>query len=180
MLACNQGSSKSKKSDKRTLLETAEVCSDYPSEIDSLNLQSLFDSARWYIYTWQCDLPYISKKDTLRQRTFAELELVFSRLTIDSDTLELNFDFIDNRAPVLSTSMKNYTELLTGVGFNVKSHQKIYMSSPNGFTMTTKGGMSRFEQPLQPEVIKYIAEKWGNLNPCFRYLTDKQRLKNSK
>jgi hypothetical protein len=59
LVACSEGGSQSKKPDKGILLDTTvRVCSDYPSSIDSLKLQTLYDGARWYIYAWHCDLPY--------------------------------------------------------------------------------------------------------------------------
>jgi hypothetical protein len=58
--------------------------------------------------------------------------------------------------------------LVTGVGFDTTTKKKIYMVSSN-VTITHKGNpQSRYENPLQPEVIAYIKNNKDKLNPWFR------------
>lgn len=152
-------------------------CFVYPSEIDSLHVQDLYDSARWYIYTRYCDELYKPKRDTLLSKSFGELELKFDNLTNKNDTLALIFNFMDNGQPILSSMMRDNRQLATGVGFDVKSREKFYIISSN-VTITYKNNpTSRYENPMQPEVIKYIKENWGKLNDCFRELAKRKGIK---
>jgi hypothetical protein len=149
-------------------------CHVYPSAIDSLHLQDLYDSARWYIYTQYCDVLYNPKSDSLLDKPFGELELKFDYLDIKNDTLALFFSFMDKGQSILPSMMRDYKQLATGVGFDVKTKKKIYIISSNT-TITHKGNSkSRYENPLQPEVIKYIKENCGKLNECFRELAEQK------
>lgn len=78
----------------------------------------------------------------------------FNNLALKHDTVELNFDFIDEpeNYPILPSMKRDVKELSTGVGFNIKSRTKIYMLSPNGYSSTLIGGANRYEDPMQPEV----------------------------
>ena len=152
-------------------------CFTYPSEVDSLHVKDLYDSARWYVYAWYCDMPYKPKYESLIGKSFGELELKFYNLAVKHDTLELNFNFIDKGQAILPSMMKEYKELVTGVGFNMRGKEKIYMLSPNGFSKTIKGGANRYENPLQPEVIKYLNDNWDKLNDCFRKLAEQKAIK---
>jgi hypothetical protein len=82
----------------------------------------------------------------------------------------LIFGFIDNGQPILSSMMRNYRQLATGVGFDIKTKTKIYMIS-SYITISSKGDPeSSYENPMQPEVIKYIKENWDKINDCFKEL----------
>jgi hypothetical protein len=73
--------------------------------------------------------------------------------------------------------MRDDRQLATGVGFDVKTRKKIYIISSNT-TITYKGdSKSRYENPMQPEVIKYIKENWYKLNECFRELAEQKGIK---
>lgn len=149
-------------------------CHVYPSTIDSLHLQDLYDSARWYIYTQYCDVLYKPKSDSLLSKPFGELELRFDNLVIKNDTANLIFNFIDKGQPILPSMMREYKQLATGVGFDIKAKKKIYIISSNT-TITSKGNpASRYENPLQPEVLEYIKENWGKLDDCFRELAEQK------
>lgn len=151
----------------------------YPSSIDSLQLRDLYDSARWYVYTWHCDEHYRPKRDTSKSITFGELPLRFNSMVLKQDTVELNFDFIDEHEnyPILPSMTRDAKELSTGVGFNIKARNKIYMLSPNGYSSTIRGGANRYENPLQPEVLTYIKNNWNKLDDCFRKLAEKNGIK---
>ncbi len=41
-------------------------------------------------------------------------------------------------------------------------------------TITYEGGVNRYENPLQPEVLKYIKENWYKLDECFRALAERK------
>jgi hypothetical protein len=151
-------------------------CFTYPLIVDRLQVKGLYDSARWYIYTLQCDIAYRPKDDTVIQKTFGELNLSFDNLLVKGDTMEIAFNFTDRGKAVLSTSIRDFTELLTGVGYNLNAHKKIYMLSPNGFATSMHGGPNRYENPLQPEVLAYIKNNWDKLDPCFRALAAQKGL----
>ncbi|MBZ5856419.1 hypothetical protein [Flavihumibacter profundi] len=156
----------------------AEKCFEYPSAVDSLRINDLYDSARWFIYTWHCDQVYKAKEDTLTNVTFGELPLRFTNLSIRHDTLELNFDFIDKGKAILSGMTRDFKQLSTGVGFNIKSKKKIYMLSPNGFSTTIKGGPNRYETPLQPEILEYLESNKLKLDECFKELVKRKGMLN--
>jgi hypothetical protein len=166
---CNN--QKEKDSKKKSQLEQ---CSEYPTEVDSLHVRDLYDSARWYIYTYSCDRICNCINDSLKDVSLGELQLKFNNLKLMHDTLEINYDFICNDDPLLPRDMKLNQPLLTGIGFDIKERKKIYMGSPSGFSIKIKGEKSRFETPLQPAVLDYLEEHRSSLNECFRILAEKK------
>lgn len=146
----------------------ANNCSVYPHEVDSLHLQTLYDSARWVILTWQCDWPYRPKADSTINKTLGELDLQFDRLIIKSDTIEFKFKYLSGENYVSAGSLKDYIEFITGVAYNTLTHSKIYVSSPNGFYLRTDDPNSRYINSMQPEVIDYIKNNKDKLNICFK------------
>lgn len=149
-------------------------CHIYPSAIDSLHLQDLYDCARWYIYTQYCDVLYKLTADSLLSRPLGELELKLDHLFIKNDTVKLIFNFIDKGEPILPSMTRDHKQLATGVGFDIKAKRKIYIMFSNA-TFTSKGNpASRYENPLQREVIKYIRDNWDKLDDCFRELAEQK------
>jgi hypothetical protein len=151
-----------------------EKCFSYPATVDSLHVRDLYDSARWFIYTWHCDQNYLSKSDSSKSVTFGELPLNFKNLAFKHNTIEINFSFMDKEEAILPSMTKDIKELSTGVGFDITSKQKVYMLSPNGFSTTLSGGANRYENPLQPEVLTYIESNWNKLNSCFKELAERK------
>jgi hypothetical protein len=149
-------------------------CHVYPPIVDSLHLQDLYDSARWYIYTEYCDVLYLPITDSLISKPYGEIELKFYNLFIKHDTAHLSFTFIDRGKPIMLSMTRDNRSSATGVGFNLKTRKKIF-EGYSGFTYTSKGNpKSRYENPLQPEVVKYIRENWGKLDDCFRELAEQK------
>ena len=171
LFACNSNQQTAK---LREVENKHDSCRRYPSIVDSLQIQSLYDSARWYVYSWHCDQNYFSKSDTSRAITFGELPLIFDNLNFKHDTIEVNFNFIDGTEPILTSMTKDNKELSSGVGFDIKARKKIYMLSPNGFSTFEKGSTTRYENPLQPEVLAYIKNNWDKLDNCFRDLAEQK------
>lgn len=149
-------------------------CFQYPRIVDSLNLPDLYDSARWFIYTWHCDMPYLPKADSLRTGTLGELELKFNHVLLKNDTVDIDFYFIDNGKTILSGSTRDTRELATGVSFDFASRRKLAMFSHGNYSFHGSGKKNRYENPLQPEVIRYIKENWDKLDDCFRELAEKK------
>lgn len=117
---------------------------------------------------------YNPKSDSLLDKPFGELELKFDYLDIKNDTLALFFSFMDKGQIILPGMMRDYKQLATGVGFDVKTKKKIYIISSNTTIIHKGNPKSRYENPLQPEVIKYIKENWDKLNECFRELAEQK------
>ena len=157
-------------------------CSTYPALIDSLQVRDLYDSARWLIYTWHCEQSYLPKSDSSKSITFGELPLKFNNLNVRHDTLQLNFDFIDESEhyPILPSMMRKHKELVTGVGFDMKARNRIYMGSTSHFTIIEIGATTRYENPLQPEVITYIKNNWNKLDSCFKELAEQKGINEIK
>jgi len=167
-----------KQSDKKSIvIPVNNTCTAYPKIVDSLKLRDLYDSAKWYVYTWHCNDVYLPKSDTSKRYTYGEMELIFDELHFKHDTVEINFHFFDGKGIILPSMSRNYKELSTGTAFALKARKKIYMISPNGFSSTIQGGVNRFETPLTPEVALYIENTWDKLNHCFRKLAEQKGVK---
>lgn len=173
---CNSNKQSSKQKEQGNVSDN---CFVYPREIDSLHIKDLYDSARWYVYTWHCDQNYLPKSDSLKSIAFGELPLKFNNLSFRQNTLEINFDFIDESEPypILPDMTRDTKEFLSGVGFDMKTRKRIYMLSPSGFTRIDKGSETRYENPLQPDVLSYIKSNWNKLDNCFRQLAEQKGLK---
>ena len=174
LFSCNSNQ-QNKKQNKNEVVN--DRCFVYPSEVDSLHIQDLFDSARWYIYALQCDENYLPKSDTSKSISFGELPLRFDNLFIKNDTASLIFNFMDKDQIILPSMTRDYKQLATGVGFNLKAKKKIYIISSNTTITTKNNPTSRYENPMQPEVIKYIKDNWDKLNDCFRELAKRKGIK---
>lgn len=176
LFSCNSNQQKTEQKKNEIANDS---CFVYPSEIDSLHIQDLFDSARWYIYTLQCDENYMPKSDTSKSISFGELPLRFDNLFIKNDTVSLLFNFMDKEQIILPSMTRDYKQLATGVGFNFKAKKKIYIISSNTTITSKNNPTSRYENPMQPEVIKYIKDNWDKLNDCFRELAERKGIKNN-
>lgn len=152
-------------------------CFQYPRVVDSLDLTDLYDSARWFIYTCQCDMPYLPKADTVRTRTFGELGLEFNCALYTDDTVDIEFYFMDNGRRVLAGTTRDTMEFASGVRFDLAKRKKIAILSHNNYSYQTHGDKSRYDNPLQPEVISYIKENWSKIDNCFRELAEKKGIK---
>lgn len=174
LISCGDGQS-NKKSEGNT---PTNDCFVYPESITELKLQDLYDSARWFIYTWHYDENYIPKKESSNLKTFGELPLKFHDYVFKNDTLEINFDFFDGNRAILPSMTQDNKELSTGVGFNIKTRKKIYMLSPTGFSTAIKSGNNRYNVPIQPELLVYMKSKWNKLNECFKLFAHQRGIKN--
>lgn len=176
IVSCNSNQQKKQKGQ----MNLKDNCFIYPEIVDSLQVKDLYDSARWYIYTWHCDKRYLPRRDTSASISLGELPLKFNNLDFKGDTLEMNFDFIDQHElrPILPSMTRNNTQFLSGVGFDMKARKKIYMLSPSGFSTTMKGALNRYENPLEPEVLGYIENNWNKLDNCFKKLAEQKGIRN--
>ena len=108
------------------------------------------------------------------------LRLQFDSCVIKSDTIEFNFNFVDGKDTIRASQLKDFVHLKNGIGYNAKTKEKLYLKSLYNYAVKDKGKTSRFENPLQPEVNKYIESNWNTLDPCFKILVEKKRSPNKK
>jgi hypothetical protein len=150
-------------------------CATYPSTLSSVLLRKEYDSARWTLFVWHCDWPYLPNKGTniRTNRTFGQLPLWFDSLRQKHDTIEFYFRFRDKDTPIWAFDLKDRPLLMNGVAFDQKTGKKLYLISTANYSQNENGTTSRFEYLLQPEVVKYIDSNWAVLDPCFRFLANK-------
>lgn len=143
---------------------TAE-CLKYPTQIDSLNIRDLYDSARLYLFTWLCD----KKVDSYYR---AQFELTYKSFFMRNDSIELFFSHSLPKELYDSTVVSKYVHR-TSIAFNIKTKQKLWGWDINGFSDALQPGDTRFESFASPNVINFIRSHKDILNPCFLYLAKK-------
>ena len=143
-------------------------CFDYPPQIDSLQVQDLYDSARWYLYTWlgerQDDNYY-----------WGELEMRYNSFFLRNDSLEIFFDLY------LPESFRNADNKSRRVSdpsfaFDIKTRKKLWGWNINGFSSGIYPGDISFDNPRSPEVLDFINAHKDKLNPCFLELAKKLKV----
>jgi hypothetical protein len=144
-------------------------CFKYPAQIDSLQVRDLYDTARWYLYSWLCD----EKVDDFYR---AECELRYKSFFLRNDSIELFFTFYfpnkgqkDDRERYCSSP---------SVAFNTATKKKLWAWDINGFSNGLQPGNERFENPKSREVLKFISTNRNKLNPCFLELAKKLNVLN--
>ncbi len=163
---------------EKTQPKTDSISFIYPGVIDSLNLRSFFDSARWAVYTWNCDILYRQRVDSNSKisKSFGLLSLKFDTLVVKDDTLDFYFRYFDNLKPIFAFDLDPYVFFKRAVGFNKKTGEKLYMIGSENYLVKEVGRFSRFENPLQFDVIRYIDSNWNKLDPCFRNFAEQRGL----
>jgi hypothetical protein len=148
--------------------------SEYPRIIDSLRLNELYNETKWLMYCYQCDDTLkIIKSDTLKDLvTFGMLELKFDTVDVYDTMFDIRFNFYYKGIPCTGENIRSspiwgmvYAHP-TGKKLNyvVQSGNMNYMRD----SCAPKGPCrSRFVNPLQPEVVKYINDNKAKLNPWF-------------
>lgn len=138
--------------------------------LDSLNLKQYNDSAKWILYTFHCD-------DTTKQNneylplSALPVKLVYMHKT--NDTLDLLYSFMkDDSTPISKYSEENITD---GVQFRISDKKLLGLIHGEG-VVWQKGPLSRYENPLQPEVMAYIKNNRDKLNSWFREEAKRRRV----
>jgi hypothetical protein len=147
--------------------ETTES-SEYPKQIDSLQVGDLYDTARLYLFTWLCDRKvddYYRGEFVLKYKSF------FKR----NDTIELFFSHFLPKERQDSTYFSDYVHQ-SSIAFNIKSKRKLWGWDINGFSDALRPGDARFENPATPEVVNFIRDHKDILDSDFRELASKVRL----
>jgi hypothetical protein len=162
LIGCNQQKSSKQNS---SVTENDALVSNYPSIIDSLSLWELYDKAKWTLYCIYSDDTCRVKKQfsVVSDKTFGSLDLRFSDLRQQKDTIEMDFYFYVNDTLRYDIStMANNKRLASGVGYKKDSDSILfYLSQTTMRYFWEKGMTSRYQNPMQPEVIDYI-------NPWFK------------
>lgn len=138
-------------------------------QLDSLNLQREYDKARWWLYCFHCDekckfWPETGIRNT--NITLGELELRLDNFKISRDTLLmfLGFYFHDT---IRYDSKTGRFGNLTGVKMTLNNDSIISFYDDGNIKDYWDGPNSRFGNPLQPEVIKYIRQNKDKIDPWF-------------
>ena len=139
--------------------------------LDSLKLVRFNDSARWRLYTLHCD-------DTIRQgdRYFAvgSLPLKLTYVHLQRDTLDLLYKFALND----TTPLEHYSDeihISDGVRFNTATSEVLGLIRGDAVVME-KGQFSRYENPLQTDVVQYIKANQDSLNFWFKQEAMRRRV----
>jgi len=145
-------------------------CFTYPHEIDSLQIQDLYDSARWYVFTWLCD----QRED--KKYYYGELELRYNSFLLRNDSLELFFRHYSPDSLSLSTHARLMGVAQSSVAFNINTRKKLWTFNIDGFSDGLKPGDPRFDNPRSPEVLNFIRVHKQSLNSCFVELAKKMNV----
>jgi hypothetical protein len=162
---------------KRTVT-TPEVKSlihdEYPMEIKSQELRRLYDETKWRLYCIHGDekVIFIEKPRNKDSITFGMLPLVFHHIQIGHDSIEIDFNF-STKGELLNTDDIVRNIPTWGVVYRATYDTVIWYSSVETMRYFWKGcGIpncaSRYVNPLQPEIVKYIIDNKNNIDPWFR------------
>jgi hypothetical protein len=144
------------------------VCFDYPKQIDSLQIQDLYDTARLYVYTWRCDKKY-------GKYYRGQFELTYKSFFKRNDSIEIFFTQYLPKELQDSTDDDNII-YRTSIAFNLKTKRKLWGWDINEFSASLNPGDARFESCATPEVLNFISKHKQILNPCFLELAKKSKL----
>jgi hypothetical protein len=168
--ACNQVEKKENKLVNAEGHDTVVI--DYPQEIKNKHLESFYDQAKWVMYCIHCDerCRFYKRINITDTPFLGALDLRFDKVKFFTDTTELNFYFYyrDSLKCDVNT-FYNYGTLTYGAAFKGNKDSIIYFLSETTITrFSKKGKTSRYDNPLQPEVIAFIKNNKDKLNPWFR------------
>ena len=156
-IGCNQSNNKNDTQIKRDTLLYYRHLDIYPKEINTLRLQKLFDTARWYLYCIHSDDTASLKNNPINSVTknYGSLDLRFDQIEDKKDTLEFYFSFYDTNIRYSLETVSNLKrKFCNGIAF--KNDSVIYYTTPTTMKyFWEKGATSRYEHPLQSEVITF-------------------------
>jgi hypothetical protein len=147
-----------------------EVSSKYPAIIDSMGLQSEYDTAKWNLYCIYCDDTVKlrkSKKDSAI--TFGSLELKFAGVEKKSDSVEMSFYFYIDSIRCDLESIVSFGDKFFANGVLFIKDSLTFYTTPTTMRYFRQGGIdNRFFKPLQPDVIAFINNNKDKLSQWFR------------
>jgi hypothetical protein len=138
--------------------------------LDSMHLSRFDDSAKWRLYTYYCD-EIITNAKWKNQLVYSNilvgsLPLKLTFLNYENDTISMVYNFIYKDSVRLS-DLQFDNSIFDGVVYKVSTGKLVYFISGEGFAFQ-HGSKTRFENPLQPEVVKFIKENQKKINHWFR------------
>lgn len=170
LAGCNEGQhTKQQTTEKTTFFDS--VQQRQLAFLDSLHLLQLNDTAKWFLYALQCDDSSKSGRAKL-SKELPKMPLGFMQLNLNyavkqKDTLSLLYNFLyDDSTIVEKTTLHN--SLIEGVQYDIKKNKLIGYILGEGVYSQGGDPTSRYENPLQPEVIAFIKNNKDKLNPWFR------------
>ena len=109
-----------------TAKKSEKDCFIYPNQIDSLKVENLYDSARWYIFTWLSDKKHNGSY-------YSELELRYDTIFLRNDSLEIFFKhYMNEKFP--ETDLRSDGIAQSSVAFNISSKKKLWTFNKNDFS----------------------------------------------
>jgi hypothetical protein len=158
--SCNQ---------KKATIDTA--TSVYPKLIEKYKLERQYDKTKWMLYCIHCDefCEFDKRSGISDTITFGMLSLHYEGVDIFNDTAELNFSFYYKDSIKCDYGILRNANIDIGAAYHMNSDSILYylrLSTYNRHWET--GQRSRYQYPLQPEVIKYIKTNRKNLDIWFR------------
>jgi hypothetical protein len=178
-ISCSRESKPLSSNDTPTRTSVIVKDDDYPNEIKKLGLEYFYDKTKWTFYCQYCDEKLNLNKELFTKDTvitFGMLPLIFYKVQVQNDSVEIGFSFYFNNKPV--TEQQYNKSMFLSIMYNVEKDTVIYYRESRFFTRVScdpdQECRSRVIKPLQPEVIKYILENREKLNPWFRNESIKQ------
>lgn len=148
---------------------------NYPRIVDSLKLNDFYDSAKFYLYIYHCNLKYEPKLNDKKDEIFLSfLDLSFDTLKIKNDTVELYYKFKDGNKIVDPYHLKRFIYLKNGVGFRISNKEKLYLTTDRNMVVTETGSSSRFVNALQPDVVTFLKMHKNKINLWLKEQVEKR------
>lgn len=137
--------------------------------IDSLGAGKLYNEVKWLMYCIHCDVLPEWREDYshLPKRPCAFLKLKLWDVEKKDSLLKIWCDFYYNDTLSYNiNTVENYPDILDGVQFNLNSGEHRFLNGTAAFTEINP--LSRYDNELQKDVMKFINQKKDSLNPWFR------------
>lgn len=141
---------------------------EYPEIITSNRLWELYDTAKFYLYSYHCDVPFDPVGIKEKSLYFSYLDLSFDTLIKRGDTAEILFKFVYRGKSVDEYRLNKFVYVKNGIAFNLTSEERIYMTSARNLTVSEIGATSRYVMALQPDVIEFVQTHKQRINPWYR------------
>jgi hypothetical protein len=148
-------------------------CFHYPSQIEKLNADDFYDTARWILFNWLSD-----KKDD--KYSYGQMELRFKSVLVRNDSLEIFFLFYPPDS-MTSNSTNQNPVARASVAFRKDTKEKLwaFFYPYNNFSDDLSPGNKELDSPPSDKAIQYIKLHRDSLNNCYRELAVKLKILNN-
>jgi hypothetical protein len=137
------------------------------SNVDTLEIKKQYENGKWWLYCIYCDdtVRFEPRYKVLDTITFSQLSLKQTFIRKNKDTLEISYCFYyHDSIPCLQDVIKNRPfHSVVFIGNDIKPFE---FGDNRGY-MWDRGTSTRLNDPIKPEVIKFIRENADKLNPWF-------------